>query len=178
MNKKIVILSVAMFAIVALTGCGESDTSQADVEKEIAGLQDELATQQVEIDEAKADLEKGAEMMVEEAEKLEEQSCAQQLELKKTQLVLLDAHVAALENLEGKVEQSPDFAIETCRNLNPGLSVPECSDKVDVFMEGKNTELTETQEQVTLVNAEITELETQCGTDTTTDATATTNAVK
>ncbi len=180
MNKKVVILSVAMFAAVALTGCGEDttttqDETQKQMQQEMDQMQNEIETQQANMNQAKNDIAEEKQVIAQEAEELKNMGCEQQLELKKTQLALLEAHVAALENLEGKVEQSPDFAIETCRNLNPGLSVPECEDKVDVFMKGKDTELTETQEQVALINVEITELETQCGADTAAaDATATT----
>jgi len=181
MNKKIVTLSVAMFAVVALTGCGEEEitTSPQDntqIQQEMDQMQNELDAQQAEMDQAKEDIVEKKQAIAQEAEDIKNMSCEQQLELKKTQLTLLEAHAAALKNLEGKVEKSPEFAVETCRNLNPGLSVPECEDKVDVFMEGKGTELTETQAQITAIQAEITELETKCETGAATDTTATTPA--
>jgi len=121
-----------------------------------------LAKQQQEIDATKSALEQGRTNLEGEANKLATETCTQKLELAKIQLALLEAHNQALEDLDSKVKKSPDFAIETCRNLNPGLSKPECETKIEEYRNGKKTEYSETQEKITETKAQIDELEMKC----------------
>lgn len=147
-----------MFAIIALTGC------YGDVEQEAkdAQVQSELDAQKQQIDAMEASLEQEKAELDKTAGELETQTCAQELELAQTQLALLEEHTKALEDLGKQVQKSPDYAIETCRNLNPGLSKPECEAKIEDYMGGKKTEYDETQEQITAIETKITELEAKC----------------
>jgi len=158
MNKKIIISSVAMFAMFALVGCGNS--AQQDAKE--AQMQSELDAQQQEIDAMKNTAEQGKAELEDATGELVTQTCTQKLKLANTQLDLLQKHTEALEDLDKQVDKSPEFAVETCRNLNPGLSKPECDTRVNDFVEGKKVEYDEIQTEIEKVEAEIIELEAEC----------------
>ena len=158
MNKKIIISSVAVFAMFALAGCGstaEQDAKEAQMQSELDAQQQEMDAMKGAVEQEKAELESATDELV-------AQTCTQELELAQTQLVLLEKHEKALEDLGKQVQKSPDFAIQTCRDLNPGLSKPECETKVKDYMGGKKTEYDETQAEIVKVEAEIVELEAKC----------------
>ncbi|MEN8252378.1 MAG: hypothetical protein ABFQ53_02255, partial [Patescibacteria group bacterium] len=48
-------------------------------------------------------------------------------------------------------------------DINPGLSRPECEQKVEDFMGGKSEELEITQEKLETTEVKVQELEAQCG---------------
>ena len=158
MSKKIVITSMALFAVMAFSGCGNDAEQKAKEDQ----MQADLDAQQQEIDQMKGSLEQEKENMENVAGELAIQTCMQELQLAKTQLELLNNYTAALEDLNKKVEKSPDFAIDICRNLNPGLSKPECDTKVEDYMGGKSVEYDETQEKIAETEKKIAELETVC----------------
>lgn len=158
MNKKILISSVAMFAMFALAGCGNS----AEQEAKEAQVQSELDAQQQEMDMMKESMEQEKVELESATDELVTQTCAQELATEQTQLDLLEKHAKALEDLEKQVQKSPDFAIQTCRDLNPGLSKPECETRVKDYMGGKKVEYDETQEQIVETEARIVELEAKC----------------
>jgi hypothetical protein len=164
MNKKtIVISSAVVFAMFAFVGCGGVDEAEQAAKE--AQIKSELAQQQEEIDATKDALKQGKDELEDAANKLAAQSCAQELELAKTQLELLQNHATELEKLGSQVQKSPDYAIQTCRDLNPGLSKPECEVKVEDYMGGKKTEYDEIQQKIVETEAQIAELEAKCTKD-------------
>ena len=122
--------------------------------------QEALATAEQELSEREAILADGI-------EQLEQQSCENALETAKTQKTVLTKEINDITTTGNKIINNPTFAIDVCRQLNPGLSKPEC----ETLIETKAVEAQQSVEEMeTMVEELDKRITTGCDTSQTPEA--------
>lgn len=123
----------------------EMDVFVQAAEQNAQQQQEALAAAEEELSEKEALLTNGL-------AELENQSCENALEIATTQKVVLTKEINDLTTVGNKIENNSTFAIDVCRQLNPGLSKPECETRIEGSAQ-------EAQESIVEMEAMVEELD-------------------
>ncbi len=128
------------------------DAQAQQLEELVQTTEQNIQQQQEAITVAQQNLSEKEAILAEGAAQLANQSCENALETAKTQKTVLTKEINDITTISKSIENSPDFAIDVCRQLNPELSKPECETRID-------TKATEAELSIIEMEAIITDLD-------------------
>lgn len=134
------------------------EQQQAQIEDFVQVAQQNAQEQQEAIAAAEQELSEKEAILANGIAELESQSCENALATAKTQKAILTKEIDDITTIGSKIENNPTFAIDVCRQLNPGLSKPECEARIA-------TKAGEAQASIIEMEAMVEELDERIATD-------------